>query len=675
MSTTPEFTELADQIVTTFDELQRAIEPLKRTAEELPSDSDACQPILSAVQDLGALAPEVKESVDEVVKGKVWIGVVGHYSHGKSSLLNALLQQPDAPELLPTGDGVVTGLVSRIEFSARRNSHGFRMLRGRESTDLAEDDYRARVAGRSDLTGIYAFDLELATRDLAARELWESMDRKGIALFDTPGLGGPYFNDANQVSQWMREFMLLVVCIRADAISAEVSANLTPFLRDAPKKLLPVFTFWDRWRESPDFAGISDEERARARARELLEARFPLLAEQSHRASFVSARNYRLKTEPSSKDSKLISAGWNIDAFRNTLFQEVDPSILGRGRKLTPFEAHRAGRLHKRLRESLSQIETSKGRVEAVLSKSGSVIPDGGNAEDALEAVKDRLFREYDRLASEIEEAIYPLGQEAGKGLTMLQATEEMKRISAQLGTDFKRQLGRVAKRELDSKFVREIERDLDKSPLSRDKSDRLRDEVRQACRDFVSGTEDIDLSRAFKPPSAVAIITEGFFQTVKMMISIAQNPHAWQTIIIIGAFILLGPILLALSTLVSNVSETAGAVLKVISFVMPFIGLVSFAFLFQSERARAKEAALAAYRKDLRSGNSRDSMRKRIEEAAEDEWANLGDRVRRVIDAMNSGGGDVQSTLRRAQRDLRGIGDKLRELSTLAERLMRAIN
>jgi hypothetical protein len=67
--------------------------------------------------------------------------------------------------------------------------------------------------------------------------------------------------------------------------------------------------------------------------------------------------------------------------------------------------------------------------------------------------------------------------------------------------------------------------------------------------------------------------------------------------------------------------------------------------------------------------------MRKRIEEAAEDEWANLGDRVRRVIDAMNSGGGDVQSTLRRAQRDLRGIGDKLRELSTLAERLMRAIN
>jgi len=675
MSTTPEFTELADQIVTTVEELQRAIEPLNRTAQELPSDSDACQPIVSAVQDLVALTPEVKESVDEVVSAKIWIGVVGHYSHGKSSLLNALLLQPDTPELLPTGDGVVTGLVSRIEFSARRNLHGFRMLRGREITDLTEDEYRARVAGRSDLTGIYAFDLELATRDLAARELWESMDRKGIALFDTPGLGGPYFNDANVVSQWMQQFMLLVVCIRADAISAEVSANLTPFLRDAPKKLLPVFTFWDRWRESSDFAGISDDERARARARELLGARFPLLAEQSHRASFVSARNYRLKIEPSPTDSKLISASWNIDALRHTLFQEVDPSILGRGHKSTPFEVHRASRLHKRLRESLSQIETSKGRVEAVLSKSGSVIPDGGTAEEALEAVKDRLFREYDRLASEIEQAIIPLGQDAGKGLTILQATEEMKRISTQLGEDFKRQLGRVAKRELDSKFVREIERDLDKSPLSRDKSDRLRDEVRQACRDFVSGTEDIDLSLAFTPPSAVASIQQRFFQTLKMMVSVAQNPHAWQTIIIIGAFMILGPILGWVAIFVGGISPAAGAVLAVIAVVMPFVGLVSFAFLFQAERARAIAAVLAAYRKDLRSGNSRDSMRKRIEQAVEDDWATLGDRVRRVIDAMNSGGGDVQSTLRRAQRDLRGIGDKLRELSTLAERLIRAIN
>jgi HD-GYP domain-containing protein (c-di-GMP phosphodiesterase class II) len=671
MSSADEFSGLVDQIVTKFDDLEKSMIPLRDAANELPADSDACQPVRSAVEDLNALAPEVKEAIDEVAKGKVWIGIVGHYSHGKSSLLNALLQNPDAPELLPTGDGVVTGLVSRLEFSARRSAHGFRMLRGAESTELAEDEYRARVAGRSDIAGIYAFDLELATRELASSDLWESMDRKGIALFDTPGLGGPYFSDANQVSQWMREFMLLVVCVRADAISDEVSANLTPFLREAPKKMLPVFTFWDRWRESPDFEGISSEERARNRARELLASRFPMLADQAHRASFVSARNYMLKREPSAEDSKLLSHAWNIDALRNTLYQEVDPSILGRGRKLTPFESHRAGRLHKRLRASQVQIEGSLKRIASEIEKTRHTVSDTDSPEESLDSVQDKLFREYDRLASEIEDEVTPIAQEVGHGKTMFAALDEMKRASTNPSNEFARSLGRVAKQELEAKVTRTIEKQLDKSPLTRDRTERLRQDAQRACKGFVANIQDLDFRSAFKSPDMTGLALKGALETLKMMVNIAQNPQALQSLVVIGVFLILGPVLIGIAE-IPLLPEKMKDVLRLIAFFMPCIGFIAFAFLFQSERRRAKEAVYSDFRQRVRGMNARDVIRRRIELVVEGEWSTLKERVRDIGDAMEQGGDNVHATLKTIQRHMRSTGDHVRDISVLAERLAR---
>jgi hypothetical protein len=674
MSSTDEFSGLIDQVVVKFDDLKESMGPLSEAANDLPADSDACQPVRSAVEDLNALTPELGESISEVAKGKVWIGVVGHYSHGKSSLLNALLQNPDAPELLPTGDGVVTGLVSRIEFSARRSSHAFRMLRGSESTDLAEDEYRARVAGRSDIAGVYAFDLELATRELASTELWESMDRKGIALFDTPGLGGPYFSDANQVSQWMREFMLLVVCIRADAISAEVSANLTPFLREAPKKMLPVFTFWDKWRDSPDFEGISSEERARARARELLEARFPMLAEQSHMASYVSARNYMLKKEPSAADGKLMSHAWNIDALRNTLYREVDPSKLVRDRKLTPFESHRAGRLHKRLKGSQVQIEAAMKKIEAEIAKTGSDTRDIEGTDQPLDGVQDRLFREYDKLASEVEDAAASVGQEAGRGLTALAAIEEAKRRCASLSQDFTRTLSRVAKRELDAKVVRVVEKQLDRSPLPRDRSERLREDLQRACKDFVVSIQDMDFRPAFRPPDMAGLVVKGFMETLKMMVNVAQNPQALQSLVIVGVFFLLWPLMAGVGWAIGKALPDVGEVVGALGWLMPLIGCVAFVFLFQSERARAKDAFFADFRQKLRHTNSRDVIRRRVEEVVDGEWSTLRERLRTISDAMEEGGDNVQGTLKTIRRHLRSTGDHVREISVLAERLARTM-
>jgi vacuolar-type H+-ATPase subunit E/Vma4 len=95
---------------------------------------------------------------------------------------------------------------------------------------------------------------------------------------------------------------------------------------------------------------------------------------------------------------------------------------------------------------------------------------------------------------------------------------------------------------------------------------------------------------------------------------------------------------------------------------------------MFQSERARAKDAIFAEFRKRLRQLNSRDVIRRRLEEVVDGEWSTLRDRLRTISDAMEEGGDNVQGTLKTIRRHLRSTGDHVREISVLAERLARTM-
>jgi HD-GYP domain-containing protein (c-di-GMP phosphodiesterase class II) len=104
----------------------------------------------------------------------------------------------------------------------------------------------------------------------------------------------------------------------------------------------------------------------------------------------------------------------------------------------------------------------------------------------------------------------------------------------------------------------------------------------------------------------------------------------------------------------------------------MPGIGFIAFAFLFQSERRRAKEAVYSDFRQRVRGMNAHDVIRSRIEQVVEGEWSTLKERVRDIADAMEQGGDNVHATLKTIQRHMRSTGDHVRDISVLAERLAR---
>ena len=663
-------TESLEVVLPVLAKIRTALAPIDEALARLDRDLPAFSALHDAATELREVIPEVEESCKEVITGKVWVGIVGHYSHGKSSLLNALLQTPDAEEMLPTGEGVVTGMVSRIEFSSSRRSHAFRILRGTESIDLSEDEYRAKVTGRSDLTGVYSFDLELATTALANPDMWEKMDQRHIALFDTPGLGGPYFKDANAVSLWMAQFMLLVVCIRADAIHAEVASNLTPFLRDAPKKIIPVITFWDKWRECADYKGISSDEKAQERAKELLRSRFPFVGDSAHKAIFVSARNYRSKSDPHSDDAKTVSPLWNIDSLRHCLYQEVDPSTLGRTATVTPFEAFRARRLLTRIGDAERKIGASQTRI-ALLTKAakGSVI-DAGPVEEALQSFAERCDRDYDRLASEFEDRVIGVSAEIGAGkMTAGNAVEEMKRECVKIGETFANAFVRTAKRDFDAKVLRAVSDAAEHCGLSRDRADKLRDDVARASKDFFANVADMRFAAAVQLPDAATIAMHRTIETIKLMFNIAKNPAAWQPLLFVAGAIILSffvPLLLLIPT-----------VGKYFLFLIPilwFIAIGSFMIFFYDERLRSLEVANAKFRKSCRDSVSRDALCRSIRDILSTEWESLGERIQNSCRKIDESVTDVKDSLREVERVLGKTSSNLNELGRSIREIERRI-
>jgi hypothetical protein len=67
---------------------------------------------------------EFKDSVERLVEdgraaveNAVYIGTVGHYSHGKSSPLDATIFAPESSDILPGGEAVVTSMCTLLQFS------------------------------------------------------------------------------------------------------------------------------------------------------------------------------------------------------------------------------------------------------------------------------------------------------------------------------------------------------------------------------------------------------------------------------------------------------------------------------------------------------------------------------------------------------------------------------
>jgi len=331
-----DYTEICKEIndLIENENLLREIERIKQKIDSLKNTEFYTQ-INDIFLNCKYYIAEAKEAVKEAIEMPLYTGVIGHYSHGKSCLLNALLFDEDKKEkelLLPMGEGVVTGKPTLIKFKEDSNEHEIYKVYVDDSEELIdEESYKALVSERGEKLVKEAryFRICFSVKKLAKKGIFTSMARNDVELFDTPGLGGPYWKDTELLREWFNVFKLIILCIKATDINDNVADNINPFLKVTTAPIIVVVTFWDKWKESPDYRNIVDEHDARKKAKELLKKYFPTLEDpvDEDRIIFCSPKGYfkpnGIKIPDIPHSDRFYTNDWNIDAVRNSLEKYV----------------------------------------------------------------------------------------------------------------------------------------------------------------------------------------------------------------------------------------------------------------------------------------------------------------------------------------------------------------
>jgi Dynamin family len=344
------------------------------------------------------------EDCRAAVESPIYIGVVGHFSHGKSSLLNALLFPQKYGELLPTGEGVVTSMCTLVQFSNQADQHEFYSVRedGEESF-VPDDEYQAFVSGkRGQLNSTSHFKIRLQVEKLSDR-LFHTFAEKQIEMLDTPGLGGPFWNEQARLLSWIKEFVMIVVCIKASEINEITADTVNPFLRLTTKPIIPVITFWDQWQDSTTFKGIVEESKARAEAKRQISKYFPTLEQFVDQTIFTSSRacmDARPVPEGIKRD---FTDEWNVDNIRRIMATHVQTKgdILRREKdKESNLDSQRRAQV-RQLTEKLCK-ESEHYSLSLRTKITAALPPPDSQVELILDQLKEDLNKEVERETARI---------------------------------------------------------------------------------------------------------------------------------------------------------------------------------------------------------------------------------------------------------------------------------
>ena len=458
---------------------------------------------------------------DEVEKPS-YIGVIGHYSHGKSSLLNALIFPPKTLAVLPIGEGVVTSLCTLVQFVSGASTNEFYEVEagGLEKT-LSPDGYQSRVSGRGDNLGALShFRVRLAV-PLLDDQLFQDFAAKRIELLDTPGLGGPYWKDEHALMRWIKEFETIVVCIKATEINETTAVTVNPFLKKSLKPCIPVVTFWDMWRTCADFKGISDEVKARAEAKKRITEFFGPIEQFVDDTVFVSAKSCAEAKEVSKDQARYFTDRWNVDNVRRGLASRVRPAggVISRRTEESELDTQRRTKVRQFAEQLCAAATQYAGNVRQRID---DYLPEGAHKDFIDEMASDvgkDLESQIERLASSIEKhfndrisAIGPsddwVGQrDQAKEQSLAEYGQHKQRVIKQLVTAVERfKTGRLDSLIKSTGLKRDAQ-----SRLDRDLKRMLDDFSRDAAAPGLRG--DVDL---ITTPSAGAALVTNFMVAAK---------------------------------------------------------------------------------------------------------------------------------------------------------------
>jgi GTP-binding protein EngB required for normal cell division len=247
---------------------RRAAQALVRVAEI--ADEDGCtvthqQQTLPRGQYLRQLAAKLENNV-------FVLAVVGEFSRGKSSLINALL---DSPGLLPTSIEPTTAAVTVLSYapeprisvtfkdgSTRDNLGPEDLARFAIGHDLDGRERRAEAARRAAepdprwLAGLSEtnIDLDLGPEPATASPvatihvgLPSPFLRDGICLVDTPGIGSVNPEHGEATRGFIDRADAVLFLVNTDPVISQSECHFLAFLRDYVSRFLFVVTKIDRF--------------------------------------------------------------------------------------------------------------------------------------------------------------------------------------------------------------------------------------------------------------------------------------------------------------------------------------------------------------------------------------------------------------------------------------------
>jgi predicted GTPase len=211
--------------------------------------------LAAAAEELGAasIAEDSRELAARVSGGRFYVACVGQFKRGKSTLINALIEQP----LLPTGFIPVTAIPTVIRFGEKVSAR----IRTREGawqnihiSDLKE--YVTEELNPENQKGVQGAEVFVQSQLLSA----------GMCIVDTPGLGSVFSGNTAATQAFIPHIDAAMVVVGADPPLAGEELTLVEAVGQQVHELILVLNKADR---------TTDAERAAAAAftRHLLQKR------------------------------------------------------------------------------------------------------------------------------------------------------------------------------------------------------------------------------------------------------------------------------------------------------------------------------------------------------------------------------------------------------------------
>lgn len=326
-----------------------------------------------------------------VINSPIYVGFLGRYSHGKTALINEFFSIRQEYSL-PEGEGMVTSKITQVVFAQISSPHCEQVFRGKNSISISIDTLKASVGGQAidantEMIDYYSIQLP------AKEPFSELFEKKKIHLIDMPGLGGLYFRDNEKTRKYMEYIDMLIVVIKITKIE-EASQYIEPYIHNLSIPIIPVLTFFDKWKESDVFATCTDEEEVVIKAKQLIKDKIPSLSK------------YEIRTMAVSSKTRL-----NINELRECVlnFVETQNLLIDKAPSETPeVFRRRVNEISKELNKITIDAENSLNRLQREIQ---SLIPSNQRRfesfDQSFKKQKDRLIADSKRKISQAIKNIF----------------------------------------------------------------------------------------------------------------------------------------------------------------------------------------------------------------------------------------------------------------------------